>query len=481
MSLISYFCISAYNIGMRLKNKIIWKLIVIILCFLCILFLALFSRRKDDNTQYMNLREERLLKENERASIRDARQSTKTVEKTQDQEPQEGQSGAETESEDKVIQVLIKTDDYSSYEHSSLQFTIRGDYRITGGEEASLKSGETVTVERDSPYFRDGSFRIEPLEENNQLTLLSVSRGQGNPSYQGAFTIYQEEAGLRIVNELPVETYLRGVVPSEMPSSYEMEALKAQAVCARTYAYVQLGENKLKDLGAQVDDSVSFQVYQNSGTNERTDEAVAATRGEILCQNGSPIDAYYFSTSHGKTSTDEVWEASAPAAYLKSVVCEYDKEEPWYRWSVTFSKEQLLKGIQSSYPEITDLSSLEILEVGEGDAVLSMGINSPKETVTVQNEYTIRQILAPRGLKITRQDGSVVDGGSLLPSAYFTLEELREGEELKGYTIHGGGYGHGVGLSQNGAQHMAQEGNGYKEILEYFYNGVTLNRAGEAQ
>ncbi|MFR5337266.1 MAG: SpoIID/LytB domain-containing protein, partial [Blautia producta] len=110
------------------------------------------------------------------------------------------------------------------------------------------------------------------------------------------------------------------------------EALKAQAVCARTYAVVQMQAGKRKDLGAQVDDSVAFQVYGNSQEADSSKEAVEATKGEILLNEGKPITAYYFSTSHGKTSTDEVWEASVPSAYLKSVSCTYDAKEPWFQW-----------------------------------------------------------------------------------------------------------------------------------------------------
>ena len=108
-----------------------------------------------------------------------------------------------------------------------------------------------------------------------------------------------------MINELSVEDYLKAVVPSEMPSSYGMEALKAQAVCARTYAYKQMEDARLKEYGADVDDSVNFQVYRNLSPTEPTDQAVESTRGEILCQNGEPIEAYYFSTSSGRTSTDE--------------------------------------------------------------------------------------------------------------------------------------------------------------------------------
>ena len=173
--------------------------------------------------------------------------------------------------------------------------------------------------------------------------MLSLTRGQGNPAYRGSLTVYEDENGLRMVNELPLEQYLCAVVPSEMPSSYPKEALKAQAVCARTYAVVQMQAQKRKDLGAQVDDSVSFQVYGNSQEAESSNEAVKATEGKILLNQGMPITAYYFSTSHGKTSTDEVWEASAASAYLKSVACTYDASEPWFQWQTEISMEKLLK------------------------------------------------------------------------------------------------------------------------------------------
>ena len=103
-----------------------------------------------------------------------------------------------------------------------------------------------------------------------------------------------------------------------MPSGYPAEALKAQAVCARTYAVRQMGEQRLAGYGADVDDSVSFQVYNNIGRQSATDEAVDATRGVIMTYGGEPIQAYFFSTSCGHTSTDEVWGGEG-APYLRSV------------------------------------------------------------------------------------------------------------------------------------------------------------------
>ena len=98
-----------------------------------------------------------------------------------------------------------------------------------------------------------------------------------------------------------------------MPSGYEKEALKAQAVCARTYAWIHMQEHGLEEYGADVDDSVNYQVYQNIPPQESTTEAVQETNGQILCQNGEPVETYYFSTSAGVTSTDEIWGADAAA------------------------------------------------------------------------------------------------------------------------------------------------------------------------
>ena len=250
---------------------------------------------------------EHAVKENEWASLlSESEPQEKEVQKMPSVQEKE-----ETTEDQPKIQVLLMTNGYESYYHTEIIVQAQG----------NLKNGETMKLQRESPEFSGSSVKLLPENPENRLKVLSLTRGQGNPAYRGSLTVYEDENGLRMVNELPLEQYLCAVVPSEMPSSYPKEALKAQAVCARTYAVVQMQAQKRKDLGAQVDDSVSFQVYGNSQEAESSNEAVKATEGKILLNQGMPITAYYFSTSHGKTSTDEVWEASAPSAYLKSVAC----------------------------------------------------------------------------------------------------------------------------------------------------------------
>lgn len=461
---------------MNMKNKIIWKLIAIVLCIIGILLLYFLKSGNGKETADQEYSQRELLLENEKASIMvDKPTEAPAAEEARAETPDEDTSSM-TASSDESIRVLIKTDGFSGYYHESVDLTVNGDYMLTGSETISVPSGDTLSLKSDNPYFIDGKLQLTPVDNSNTLTLLSITRTDGHPAYRGSLTIYSDDNGLRIVNELPLEEYLCSVVPSEMPSSYEMEALKAQAVCARTYASVQMRDNKLADMGAHVDDSVTYQVYNNVAATDRTTKAVQETKNEVLCKDGVPIDAYYFSTSHGKTSTDEVWEAFAPAPYLKSVECRYDEQEPWYRWEVTFPTEQLLNQIQKKYPQIEDLKSITIAEVGEGDAVLKITVESSSQSITIGNEYDIRELFAPQGLMVKRQDGSEVKGSSLLPSAYFTLTPLTESDHLTGYLFNGGGYGHGVGLSQNAAQNMAQDGNDYQAILYYFYNEVELKQ-----
>ena len=151
-----------------------------------------------------------------------------------------------------------------------------------------------------------------------------MERGCGIPSYAGVIEVFSSEEGMAVINELSLDQYLCKVVPSEMPASYEMEALKAQAVCARSYAVRQMGDYAYPEYKAHVNDSTEFQVYNNSYTAESSSQAVIETDGQVVRYQGDIATTYYYSTSCGKTTNMEAW-GSAPNegnAYLQSVpVC----------------------------------------------------------------------------------------------------------------------------------------------------------------
>ena len=144
------------------------------------------------------------------------------------------------------------------------------------------------------------------------------------PSYSGALELRAASGGIAVINELPVETYLCGVVPSEMPASYELEALKAQAVCARSYAFRQMTSYGYPEYEAHVNDSTDFQVYNNSERQESSTRAVTETEGQVVRYKGEIATTYYYSTSCGRTTSLEAWgtDPGEGGGYLQSVnVC----------------------------------------------------------------------------------------------------------------------------------------------------------------
>ena len=307
-------------------------------------------------------------------------------------------------------------------------------------------------------------------EQKNGIRLLSIERQQGNPVYRGSMEIIPAEQGILLVNELPLEEYLKAVVPSEMPSFYEKEALKAQAVCARTYARKQMETCCMEEYNVHVDDSVNYQVYANIEPQASADEAVDETRNQILTWNGEPIEAYYFSTSAGVTSTDQIWGVEKASPYLKSVQCEFDSGEPWNRWKVSIPWETVAGRAEQTAEGKGTLVGLQVEKKNQSGAVTGLRVILEKGSFLLEDEYSVRQFLSPEGLEITEKNGQKTTGGSLLPSAYFQMQAI-PGEMVQ---IDGGGYGHGVGMSQTAANEMAKEGYSCQEILDYFFANVEI-------
>ena len=357
---------------------------------------------------------------------------------------------------DPVIRVLISDSDFQSYYHSSVTVAY---------------NGREIRYEADELQKKKTTIRI-PAQKDG-ICIQSLKRQDGAPVYHGSMELIPDEQGILLVNELCLEEYLKGVVPSEMPSSYSLEALKAQAVCARTYAWKQIQEQRLHELEADVDDTVNFQVYGNMEPQKAATEAVRETEGQILCQNGEAVEAYYFSTSAGVTSTDEIWGSDEAAPYLRSVPCKFDEEEPWSSWIVELPWKMLEDRIREK-GEGTVLRSVTVTRRSESGAATALEAVSDKDSCIIENEYEIRKFLAPVNCMITEKDGTETAGGSLLPSAYFELERTQNGN----LQVRGKGYGHGVGMSQTGADKMAEQGYDYREILDYFFRNITVENLG---
>lgn len=421
------------------------------------------------------------------------------------------------------IRVLIMSSGFTSIFHERVSLTGTTDFVVKYGDvEERHSAGDIVDIYKESSLLAQGRVIIEPDEIGGKIRVTSVEKAQGSPEYRGRLEVAEYDEGLVLVNDVLIEEYLYAVVPSEMPNRFGVEALKVQAVCARSYAYRQLKGNSYAKYGAHVDDSVNFQVYNNVNEQEDSTEAVRETYGEVAAYDGSPISTYYYSTSCGSTSNISVWGGNpdgAPyltaksvdpehkdvdlsseesfAAFIKSTdETDFDYGFGYYRWSVKMSLSEISESVNeyiySRYcanPSsilvsrdggwvneeirgVGKVTGLEVLERSTGGAVTLMVIYGTEATVRVSNELNIRYLLSPRDNPITLLKGDTTTF-YILPSSYCLFEPYEEDGET-GYRIIGGGYGHGIGMSQNAVSNMVASGMKYDEILKFFFDGIEL-------
>lgn len=272
-----------------------------------------------------------------------------------------------------------------------------------------------------------------------------------NFSSNSIVRVYDEDAN--IISEVPIEEYVVGVVSGEMPITFELEALKAQAVAARSYVMVQMERNINKEY--DVVDTVMNQVYLDKNylmtvwkdsyvdNINKVKMAVLSTKGEYISYNDKVAEALFFSTSPGITENSEDVFIN-PVAYLRSVESPWDEISPAYNTNTTYTLEEFYNILNLPY---SDILNIEIINTTSTGRIKSIKINN--------KEFTGNYICSIFNLK----------------STYF--EMIKEGNKI---IIKNKGYGHGVGMSQYGAQGMAIEGYTYDQILKHYYTGIEIKK-----
>lgn len=401
-----------------------------------------------------------------------------------------------------MIRVLIMTNGFKSLFHDTITLSCDSMAVLEYGDEKdakteSIAAGETVTIKPGDSRLASGRLTFRSANEGGMITVHSLERAQGMPVYPGHMEITEESDGLLLLNEVDLEEYLKRVTPSEMPPTYELEALKAQAVCARTYAWRQIQGNAYSTYGAHVDDSTNFQVYNNTLTFDSTDTAVNETFGQLLEYNGDPIEAFYYSTSDGHGTDGSVWGADASnTPYLRAVTINnkakkldltsneafesfikdentdaYDSDFPMFRWNTKTTSTILDEKIGG----VGRITGLTITSRGAGGYAKTLKVVGTEGSKTFSGQSRIRSILGNVSLVYNRKDSSTSTGWDTLPSGFIYIENNGTDEnQVTTFTIYGGGFGHGVGMSQNGAQGMAKQGKTCQEILKFFYDGCGL-------
>ena len=418
-----------------------------------------------------------------------------------------------------VVRVGIGTQNFGTYQYKEITIFGTGDTQVYDNRLliGNYPANQTVKIS-----IKDGMFNIYtpestvpekvtgPIQITSNYGLLGVSglkRAGKQALYHGAFELVKNNNDtFNLVNMIEVEEYLKGVVPNEMPVSFGLEALKAQSVAARNYV---LSPRTKASKNYDVVDSVASQVYYGANTEKPlSNQAVKETEGIVAIYNWDLILAQYSSTAGGYTesysnafsdpktkefpSSEKPYLKAKPdiitqtplnseaaaSEYYKSKPDAYDIRSPYFRWEKEWNAEELKNILeytlvsQSStgfvHPafkkgdRLDDLVEIKVLRRGESGKIIEMEVVTRSQTYKIFKELVVRRLLTK--------------DGKALPSANVVFENnYDENGNLLSVHAYGGGFGHGVGMSQYGAGFMGSELHiPYEKILQHYYSGITL-------
>ncbi len=333
--------------------------------------------------------------------------------------------------EDYTVRVLV----FKSVDALSVRGSTEGDLRIKAAGNGVEVNGRNESL----------PLRLNPAGEFIYL--------DGRP-YRGSIVVSAGEGGLMVVDELALESYLVGVINTEISSRWPVESIKAQAVVARTYAIFNM--SKKKDAPYDIEGSVLGQVYSGAAAEDGAAlKAVQETEGQILTYGGEPALTVYHSNAGGMTdSAKDVWQGDYP--YLQAVESPYDKDAPRYTWSLEVGASELESKLKEAGFKISEPVSINPVSVTRSGRIKALIIKDVRGGRAFLTGEDLRRTLGYSNLRSTR---FVVakKGGT--------------------FVFNGRGSGHGVGLSQWGAKGMAEHGYTYRAILEHFYPGTELEKA----
>ncbi|MCC2256917.1 SpoIID/LytB domain-containing protein [Intestinimonas aquisgranensis] len=328
--------------------------------------------------------------------------------------------------------------------------------------------------------------------------------------YYGGFQYRRSGGNITVINIVDLEDYIKGVLPYEMNNTWPLEALKAQAVCARTYAATISSSHASS--GFDVCNNTHCQMYQGLNlANDRTDQAVEETAGEYVRYQGKPAVTYYSASDGGATEdVRNIWDSTANLPHLKGVIDPYEADLAdsisQYNWTVTVSKSEIASKLQSkgyNCGTIVDAYVAELSETGNPKTITFVDSNGKKwsfgpETLRIwfslrSNRFTVGggsgsnsyyvngtsdTLSSVSGAYVVNGDGTVsaISGTPYVATASGTeiLGSSSSTSSGSSVTFTGSGYGHNVGMSQQGARAMALRGMDYIDILTFYFTDVTV-------
>lgn len=346
-----------------------------------------------------------------------------------------------------------------------------------GGSGVIVPAGRSAVLS-----LAGGRIQVEADERPRQLTApLSVGPAEAGGfvrvagrDHRGTLEVRREDDGLIVIVRLSFETYLGGVVAAELgvQGADVLEALKAQAVIARTYAVRNLGRNRRR--GFDILATVSDQRYDGvSGETPAAWRALSDTKGQVVTWQGAPIDAFFHSTCGGRTASGAEVFTNADRPYLRSVSdldpsgLAWCHASPRFHWAQSWDAQELTAalqrgGLRLTADEAAGVRSIETIDRSASGRVTRLRVRLRGRDVVIDGSNAVRRALPPPDL-------------DLLRSATFTLTTRNDGERIGQLTLEGKGSGHGVGLCQWGAIGRARAGRTFAEILAAYYPGTQLD------
>ena len=322
--------------------------------------------------------------------------------------------------------------------------------KISSESKTKVREAKSGQIVWDSPKF-------SAVFDADQLIAPIVIEGWDSPifvngvPYRGDIELHNIVGVINVVNVIAMNDYLKGVVPCETPATWPIEALKAQAVAARTYCYYHIntgGQNTLYTLDA----TVRSQVYKGfSAEKPESSRAVDETDGVIITENNKPIIAYFHSTCGGVTIKNNYVWSGAGLDYLKGTKCGYCGKSPHFTWEQKLSLDEITKAVRVKYKNVDKITRISFIKKDSRVTEIKLFYNSGS-------------------MRMSGNDFRLMFQPQVIKSLYFTSQ--KEGES--GLLLKGRGYGHGVGMCQWGAKGMADSGLGYKDILSHYYNSVKV-------
>lgn len=368
---------------------------------------------------------------------------------------------------------------------------------VSGKRQGDFKANAAVNITVSKGYLQING-------KDTACTTLRLQAQSGTvkfnrSTYHGTLIITSQGSHLQVVNELSMEDYIKGVLPAEMSPAWPNEALKAQAVAARTFALYTKKQGQHRGSGYDLCDSTHCQVYEGvSGEDEATNGVVDATAGLVMEYQGKVIYAPFHASSGGATeNSEDVWGNRLP--YLRSVADD-DSKSPYHNWTVRFTVEQVQKKLQAASKGVGKLQSITMEPLSTSGSVTARTPSGKvygtrfvgsSGTITLTGEqmrsifglksamFTVRTeriaALPTAGSKAKAKAGSKPAKNDKLDTAPAAMT----GSSLKisgvdAVIFDGHGFGHGLGMAQYGAKAMAEKGQKYEAILKHYYTGVEL-------